>query len=270
MYKTKLQEMCVVKSWTSPKYSTVKDGPDHNPRFTAAVFVNGALFESPISCKSMKEAQNKAAEAALVYFISVSSTRVSNSLSPGYVISKDCPKMAETSKSILPAKDGKVPKEKPELMKKQEEIENNILAETGNLKNSKTVVYPQERVIEAAKLDMNSLSVEDSLQDSGLKLTKGGTFASKKNGKINPADMHGPSTKGKGKLISKKYNTPAETSVDLKKQKDPEVSSFLLCNRVKVYTYAPDISNLPKGVTLLQICDDIWVVVSLDYPNEKA
>ncbi|KAL2945578.1 Double-stranded RNA-binding protein 3 [Bienertia sinuspersici] len=245
MYKTKLQEMCVGKSWTSPKYSTVKDGPDHNPRFTAAVFVNGALFESPISCKSMKEAQNKAAEAALVYFISVSSTRVSNSLSP-------------------------VPKEKPELTKKQEEIESNILVETRNFKNSKAVVYPQERVIEAAKLDMNSLSVEDSLQDSGLKLTKGGTFASKKNGKINPTDIHGPSTKGKGKLISKKYNTPAETSVDLKKQKDPEVSSFLLCNRVKVYTYAPDISNLPKGVTLLQICDDIWVVVSLDYPNEKA
>lgn len=84
MYKTKLQEMCDVKSWSHPKYTAIKYGPDHSPRFTASVFINDAAFNSPTSCKSMKEAQNKAAEVALMHFISLSSARLVNtSSSPG-------------------------------------------------------------------------------------------------------------------------------------------------------------------------------------------
>ncbi|KAM3264962.1 double-stranded RNA-binding protein 1 isoform X1 [Capsicum annuum] len=69
MYKTKLQELCHQFAWNLPEYATEKDGPDHNPRFTATVIVNGVSFESPKDqCRSSKEAQNHAAHIAYDHF----------------------------------------------------------------------------------------------------------------------------------------------------------------------------------------------------------
>ncbi|CAN0923337.1 5-methyltetrahydropteroyltriglutamate--homocysteine methyltransferase [Linum grandiflorum] len=64
MCKAKLQELCQKRRWDSPQYSAMRDGPDHNPRFKASVFINGLFFHSPPSCFSLKEAQNRAALAA--------------------------------------------------------------------------------------------------------------------------------------------------------------------------------------------------------------
>lgn len=65
MYKSKLQELCHQQAWDLPVYATVKDGPDHCPRFTTTVTVIGIPFESPQNqCKSSKEAQNVAAKLA--------------------------------------------------------------------------------------------------------------------------------------------------------------------------------------------------------------
>ncbi|XP_055818495.1 double-stranded RNA-binding protein 1-like isoform X2 [Solanum dulcamara] len=69
MYKTKLQELCHQFAWNLPEYATEKDGPDHNPCFTATVIVNGVSFESPKDqCRSSKEAQNHAAHIAYDHF----------------------------------------------------------------------------------------------------------------------------------------------------------------------------------------------------------
>ncbi|XP_060197472.1 double-stranded RNA-binding protein 1-like isoform X2 [Lycium barbarum] len=69
MYKTKLQELCHQFAWNLPEYATEKEGPDHNPRFTATVIVNGVSFESPEDqCRSSKEAQNVAAHIAFDHF----------------------------------------------------------------------------------------------------------------------------------------------------------------------------------------------------------
>lgn len=46
-------------------------------------------------------------------------------------------------------------------------------------------------------------------------------------------------------------------------------SSYLLCNRVRVYTRIPDIA-FPKGVTVMPISEDKWVAVSLEFPNEEG
>ncbi|WMV34925.1 hypothetical protein MTR67_028310 [Solanum verrucosum] len=52
------------------EYATEKDGPDHNPRFTATVTVNGVSFELPKDqWRSSKEAQNHAAHIAYDHFI---------------------------------------------------------------------------------------------------------------------------------------------------------------------------------------------------------
>ncbi|PIM97670.1 hypothetical protein CDL12_29859 [Handroanthus impetiginosus] len=68
MYKSKLQELCRRRRWELPEYDTVKDGPDHMPRFTATVNVRGQVFETPAHCRSAKEAQNTAARIAFEHF----------------------------------------------------------------------------------------------------------------------------------------------------------------------------------------------------------
>ncbi|XP_075095905.1 double-stranded RNA-binding protein 1 isoform X2 [Nicotiana tabacum] len=76
MYKTKLQELCHQYGWNLPEYGTEKEGPDHNPRFTATVTVNGFSFASPKDhCRSSKEAQNLAAHIAFAHFTSPKSAQ---------------------------------------------------------------------------------------------------------------------------------------------------------------------------------------------------
>ncbi|XP_027176210.1 double-stranded RNA-binding protein 1-like isoform X2 [Coffea eugenioides] len=96
MFKSKLQELCHQHAWELPVYTTVKDGPDHCPRFTTTVTVAGMSFESPLNqCKSSKDSQNVAAKLAYDHFsaspISVTSPPppppLSLSLSPGFAAS---------------------------------------------------------------------------------------------------------------------------------------------------------------------------------------
>nr|GME10412.1 double-stranded RNA-binding protein 1-like isoform X1 [Ipomoea batatas] len=69
MFKSKLQELCHKQSWNQPEYRTVKEGPDHNPQFSATVIVNGIPFKTPDNhCRSSKEATNLAACIALEHF----------------------------------------------------------------------------------------------------------------------------------------------------------------------------------------------------------
>ncbi|KAE8022906.1 hypothetical protein FH972_008667 [Carpinus fangiana] len=68
MYKSRLQELCHQKLWTLPEYATIRDGPDHNPRFMATVTVNGERFQTHNPCKSSKYAQNDAAREAFYHF----------------------------------------------------------------------------------------------------------------------------------------------------------------------------------------------------------
>ena len=68
MYKTKLQELCQQKKWALPKYSYVKEGPDHNPSFKASAVVKGVTFDTEIASNSSKDAQNDAARLAVHHF----------------------------------------------------------------------------------------------------------------------------------------------------------------------------------------------------------
>ncbi|XP_059431018.1 double-stranded RNA-binding protein 1-like [Corylus avellana] len=45
--------------------------------------------------------------------------------------------------------------------------------------------------------------------------------------------------------------------------------SYLLCNRVRVYSSFPDIA-FPKGIIVLPISENKWVAVSLEFPNEEG
>lgn len=67
MYKSKLQELCQQRQWALPRYTAMKDGPDHNPSFRASVLLNGTAFHSSVSCKSSKAAHNEAAKSAFLH-----------------------------------------------------------------------------------------------------------------------------------------------------------------------------------------------------------
>ncbi|KAL2619018.1 hypothetical protein AAZV13_08G280000 [Glycine max] len=76
MYKAKLQELCHQRKWGLPRYSAMKDGPDHMPSFKASVYVNRVTFTSG-AFRSLKEAKNHAAMLAFFSFSSGSSTQTS-------------------------------------------------------------------------------------------------------------------------------------------------------------------------------------------------
>ncbi|XP_027924993.1 double-stranded RNA-binding protein 6-like isoform X2 [Vigna unguiculata] len=93
MYKTKVQELCQRRSWPLPTYDTTREGPDHDPRFTSTVTVNGASFQTPSPTRNSKSAQNDAAMLAFHHFSPPSS-------SPSPLPSPPSPSFPEHSLSI--------------------------------------------------------------------------------------------------------------------------------------------------------------------------
>ena len=65
MYKNQLQELAQRSCFNLPSYSSVREGPDHAPRFKASVNFNGEVFESPNHCPTLRQAEHSAAEVAL-------------------------------------------------------------------------------------------------------------------------------------------------------------------------------------------------------------
>uniref|UniRef100_A0A7N1A4K5 DRBM domain-containing protein n=1 Tax=Kalanchoe fedtschenkoi TaxID=63787 RepID=A0A7N1A4K5_KALFE len=65
MYKNQLQELAQRSCFNLPAYTCIREGPDHAPRFKAAVNFNGEVFESPNYCTTLRQAEHSAAEVAL-------------------------------------------------------------------------------------------------------------------------------------------------------------------------------------------------------------
>ncbi|CAH1443777.1 unnamed protein product [Lactuca virosa] len=65
MYKNQLQELAQRSCFNLPSYTCIREGPDHAPRFKAAVNFNGETYESPNYCTTLRQAEHSAAEVAL-------------------------------------------------------------------------------------------------------------------------------------------------------------------------------------------------------------
>ncbi|CAL1366749.1 unnamed protein product [Linum trigynum] len=65
MYKNQLQELAQRSCFNLPSYTSIREGPDHAPRFKATVNFNGEIFESPSYCSTLRQAEHSAAEVAL-------------------------------------------------------------------------------------------------------------------------------------------------------------------------------------------------------------
>uniref|UniRef100_A0AAT9XYA8 BcpLH protein n=1 Tax=Pinus taeda TaxID=3352 RepID=A0AAT9XYA8_PINTA len=65
MFKSQLQEYTQKHSLSAPIYEHVKEGPSHEPNFTATVIVNGIRYDSPTAFRNRKTAEHAAAQVAL-------------------------------------------------------------------------------------------------------------------------------------------------------------------------------------------------------------
>ncbi|CAN1171894.1 Double-stranded RNA-binding protein 2 [Linum perenne] len=65
MYKNQLQELAQRSCFNLPAYTSIREGPDHAPRFKATVNFNGEVFECPHYCSTLRQAEHSAAEVAL-------------------------------------------------------------------------------------------------------------------------------------------------------------------------------------------------------------
>ncbi|GAY50812.1 hypothetical protein CUMW_129610 [Citrus unshiu] len=326
MYKTKVQELCHQKRWSLPRYSTMKDGADHDPRFKSSVSVNGLSFHSSVSCKSSKESQNDAAKLAFLHFTSPppppnvqcryksvlqNYARRKNLDSPLYSSIREGPAHACSFKARVTI-DGHT-FESLEFFKNLKQAEHaaakddgvfykNVLHELSLREGLPVPLYEtikcgaphmptfismvevdgevfygkagrtkKKAEMKAAKVAYTALiergrscsigsithtvkadGVPNSTLSSDLDVTLDPNFIQKSMSVSSPVLEHGED--GKDSMAAKRATV---------------TSSYLLCNRVRVYTRIPDIA-FPKGITLMPISEDKWVAVSLEFPNEEG
>ncbi|KAH7571676.1 hypothetical protein JRO89_XS04G0116000 [Xanthoceras sorbifolium] len=105
MHKSKLQEYCHRQKWELPEYTTIKEGPPHNPRFQTTVTVNDIQFTYNTSCKTTKESQNNAAKLALHTLISSNSSgsSSSNTVQPNIQETNQTPQINATAAVVKDA-----------------------------------------------------------------------------------------------------------------------------------------------------------------------
>ncbi|KAF7831603.1 double-stranded RNA-binding protein 1-like [Senna tora] len=306
MYKTKLQELCHKRRWGLPKYSIMKDGPDHIPSFKASLSLNGLTFDSLEPSTSSKHAQNLAAKnelKILLYVCLGSSTPTAET---------------DTKEQIIGAarpQDTPIPADSSVMMHDFDHLYKSRLQNYAQRRNLDLPIFTNKTEAEqaAAKVALISLSL-DSFQkgDSGVyrnllqelaqkegfctptyKTIKSGTVhmptffsivevegkefpgkagKSKKQAEQNAAKVAYITLKDR-KLILLINGMPSQIDLstlsisESNKAMTAETNSYLLCNRFRVYTSFPDIS-FPEGTTVLPIRENRWVAVSLEFPNE--
>lgn len=119
----------------------------------------------------------------------------------------------------------------------------------------------QEVGLTETLLDFAKVNTEDSssalaeLQKEDIENEK--SFSSSKQGQLTPSP-----TLTHAKLSALPISEP-------NMGKNMGTGSYLLCNRVRVYSSFPDIA-FPKGITVLPISENKWVAVSLEFPNEEG
>ena len=65
MFKNQLGEYAQKAGLRVPTYQVIKEGPPHDPKYKATVFVGDQIYESPTSFGNLKKAEHAAAEVAL-------------------------------------------------------------------------------------------------------------------------------------------------------------------------------------------------------------
>jgi len=84
------------------------------------------------------------------------------------------------------------------------------------------------------------------------------------NKKMKISNMHSSSSPKSSPFSHAEL--PCVRISEFNKAKTPNTSSYMLGNKLKVYTSFPDIV-LPEGITVVPIGEDKWIAASLEFPK---
>ncbi|KAL9674766.1 hypothetical protein QQ045_002965 [Rhodiola kirilowii] len=290
--KNLLQELAQKEGLSVPKYKTCVSGPLHMQMFYSTVEVGGEIFQGK-AARSKKLSEINAAEFAyrsleerrlnrtsLSKQLASPETKDLETKNHSYL--KDALHGTTVNKSCLHGSDSA--KIKDQLTKYE-------VAEPTPIKKSQTDgQLTSEESIPPPKMQSNVC--KNLLTGKATQINKADNkdqLVSQKG--ISPPtfqiDYSKKAEESESKptvcALSEDILTPAEplvtpaalqdslaalSVVDSGPSNSTAYQSYLLCNRVRVYSCIPDI-KFPKGITLIPIGVNKWVPVSLEFPNEK-
>lgn len=291
-YKMQLQNYAQSKTLDPPLYSSKSEGPPHALQFQGTVTIDGHSFDSPGHFRTLKEAEHVAARVALMSLSSDSFQEIDARLYKNLL-----QELAQSEGFALP--EYKTEKCGPPHMLtffSTVEVEGEIFRGKGGKshklaeQNAAKVAYTafvERKSTRCGDLTSGGSSEEEMLKCSPspdpskefvkqAEETNDEEVVSTEN--VPLSTMESPTlpkmeeTIGSGKSPSSFESPPKSSTLattDSKREKNAEVKSYLLGNKVRVYTCIPEIT-FPKGIVLLPIDDCKWVAVSLEFPNEKG
>uniref|UniRef100_A0A803NI30 DRBM domain-containing protein n=1 Tax=Cannabis sativa TaxID=3483 RepID=A0A803NI30_CANSA len=264
--KKQLQKYARQRNFGLPVYFYECDQGPEATKFKATVTVRGQIFESSGSFNTSKDAESDAAKVALMSFLMESfqedESRVYKNLLQEIVQREDLStpvyktiRRGEPHKPIIFTSvelDGEIFHGKAAKSKKQAELDAARAAYVA-LKEHKVSntnafwFHINLRLIVEAKEKFDSAETIVSTMEVD-NLYPAITFHMEK---LNEAEK-----------------VSAVSSPSVTNSMSSDVKSYLLCNKVRVYSQLPN-HPFPEDITVLPIREDKWVAVSLEFPNEK-
>ncbi|GAU48808.1 hypothetical protein TSUD_406410 [Trifolium subterraneum] len=269
------------KDGLDPAVFTVKDeGPPHDIHYKATAVIEGKSFEIPTFFNTTKEAEEGATKIVDMFKQEESfpSKSLLLELTERQGFSDPTYKTTEIGSPHMPTFFSTVEVEglefhgKASRCKKQAEHDAAKIAYIA-LKECGLQMYAafsspikeNESGIVKSKLKLNpedEVLVDKEILPTNIKINKdmpNESFPLPSNKKMKITNMC-PSSSPTELLCAKISES--------NKAMTPNTSSYLLCDRFKVYTSYPN-TVFPNGITVMPIAEDKWVAVSLEFQNEK-
>ncbi|KAA8544406.1 hypothetical protein F0562_022418 [Nyssa sinensis] len=248
IYKNLLQQLAQNEGFILPTYKTISTGESHKPTFFSTVEVEEEIFHGK-GGPSKKQAELNAAEVAYTAFMERKLSRSGSFTSPTF--------SEDEALEFNPIRDSLA-----------------IVDPQQSLKHGGPLVLPltvgcEDRAKENKAKNL-LVSVKTSSQDSISSPGIPDMDKTTGNRKSSCSLESLPSSPNEGQSSSATMVPPNLSTLSIadSNRRTTMGTSYLLCNRVRVYKSIPDMA-FPKGTVVLPISDDKWVAVSLEFPNEK-
>ncbi|XP_057432681.1 double-stranded RNA-binding protein 1-like [Lotus japonicus] len=262
--KSHLQNYARGKNLDPPIFTVKTVGLSHDTHFKATVVVDGKSFESPALSKTIKGAQQATSKMALMSLsldilkkggsgpfksLLLELTQREGFCKPIYKTIQSSSSHMRTFYSTVEVEDeefhGKASKSKKEAEQDAAKIAYIALNECGLHKYTSLSSYLREnKALPSIHNYMETLNHEDELMD------------------LDFNDTLPSSVKVSNEENNPFYLQSTKKSMMSNKAKAPETSSYLLCNKFKVYTSYPNVA-LPEGTIVLPISDSKWIAAGI-------
>ncbi|KAF5183165.1 Double-stranded rna-binding protein [Thalictrum thalictroides] len=238
LYKNLLQELTGREGFSIPIYTTSKTYASSVPLFTSSVGVEGDVFHG-VAAKTKKQAEINAAKVAFLSLKERQLSRITATLSQDIDFQKALDSIYSSTLSTIT----------------QQKL--NLEAEGDN------------KVADASEVIANRVEVRADHYlnpENGSKLGNRGSSSSDISCEREPVQAPWVLSSQDGSSSPTTVLECSDCEVTRQNTDQPAAAYTLLCNRVRVYPCKPNL-KFPKGVTVLPVCDDKWIAVSLEYPN---